>query len=993
MERHFIKDGGAERKGFSKRKPQPFRIAPLHVKESDGAAQRRRSLSALAAITTGEGPIELDGARKTVRQPATTSGVSSLISVLDEAVRCADTRRTSSDLATTSTPGVELASSVPASGTAFASVAQHLARFNARNTAEDVSKYCTSLISGALEQLQPGQAITGRLTAVALTVLKQLFGLVLRVDPYLKDLCATTQTLLELSLFANYAYAPPAEDGPGKPSFTFIGRLIDEGANEADINDALQHDCAETERRFIPYYTATANIGAKAEVLQNRLHHAVTVSNHRMKGIVLLQEIQRKRILGKALTGWKLQVRHDRMMRKLTSANLTFEEKLKNALKDVDKLHRELAHEKESKQAQTQLLANDLHATRKGYDSMVEVVARYRKSTDDFRDEQARVMQQELEALEGIIESYRLELTDLGSIALMEPLSHSDSLFEHYSRDLASKSFLSFDRLLSLISGKAVTGSSPTTTSALEQTVPAQQLVEEWAKSMTSMLPCGNRCVFSLSLSSESAQTNLGASLLALLHRMSPGHVPYNQVEKCFIARTKFQWEATQSYLNTMGLHSLAASIDSLADPPGWVNPKSLSEDLTSLLMGLLARFAGVDPGPVQFLPPSTVSDEFRTVWSKSMPGFPEGITMPQIPPASANPEEYEAMIKFIKGRLAARRTMQTKWASVHAAIRQRFSSETFSALRSALYSHEIAERLPPIPPLERRRAQALRVLPKKIAEHSALKDDARSRLRLETEVLGIYSCHLRRAFTFYSVNMKSGDKDSRMSLEEFLSVLSDAKLTPDPVSIATATKVFQQSATLPGTGGSAIKEKESLGPTEFVEALLRVAIGLDDDLLGAECEPGVVGRAQYVIVDHVIKQANGSATIDFKRQFYLPQVQQIVKGYEQVLARIYAHYAADDGTPTGPNDMSEKEFLRCCSDLKLVDSVCTHLALQQLYYKVPDGSRDDGTFQNLTLQDFTEVIGAIALFKNPTPQLSLQYKVRRFYESYLVNFNPPNKR
>eukprot|EP01064_Diplonema_japonicum_P001700 TRINITY_DN11129_c0_g1_i1.p1 TRINITY_DN11129_c0_g1~~TRINITY_DN11129_c0_g1_i1.p1 ORF type:complete len:771 (+),score=205.36 TRINITY_DN11129_c0_g1_i1:352-2664(+) len=175
-------------------------------------------------------------------------------------------------------------------------------------------------------------------------------------------------------------------------------------------------------------------------------------------------------------------------------------------------------------------------------------------------------------------------------------------------------------------------------------------------------------------------------------------------------------------------------------------------------------------------------------------------------------------------------------------------------------------------------------------------------------------------------------------------------------------------------------KDKDKSGkewylPAAYLEQLVRHAVSLPKGQgVVAKTEQFVetikMSNIMYVCCDEFMKNLNGDAT------------QAVLKQAKQVLSLLFNKYALDKG-----KGVTFKEFKKLADDAHVVDEICTHYAIQQLFLKMQSGTTLLVPLGEpcADLPTFTMLVCGIAVYKNPAPYVPFDIKVKHFLAAWLA--------
>ena len=207
--------------------------------------------------------------------------------------------------------------------------------------------------------------------------------------------------------------------------------------------------------------------------------------------------------------------------------------------------------------------------------------------------------------------------------------------------------------------------------------------------------------------------------------------------------------------------------------------------------------------------------------------------------------------------------------------------------------------------------------------------------------------------------------------------------------------------------GGWALDDGErELGPGEWVEALLYVAMlklrppdGRDDHhaiLPPDEC-------LRRLVEDVILPRAAQSNRDTFRGELAMDAVQKVFRKHRVVLARIFRIFATApavvEGHVPGQPALSGPGFLRMMRDARVVTTPADAkhdfpaASARKVFQDVQLGEDSAGSTEvggggeSMIYPEFLEALGAIAVYKNTNPYISLQDKLETFLSHAQTGF------
>ncbi|KAH9190520.1 hypothetical protein AeNC1_007510 [Aphanomyces euteiches] len=173
--------------------------------------------------------------------------------------------------------------------------------------------------------------------------------------------------------------------------------------------------------------------------------------------------------------------------------------------------------------------------------------------------------------------------------------------------------------------------------------------------------------------------------------------------------------------------------------------------------------------------------------------------------------------------------------------------------------------------------------------------------------------------------------------------------------------------------GGDRFGDVE-LSPTEFVEAVVRVAFHLHEKrpaVAFVDTVKELLDARLLPVAAAVERQSIGS----FKRQLRQQDVQAVLRAHDKRLKRAFAFHAS----MKGGKFMSLGEFEGWLKEQRLIDTVFPHTKIKQLFQAVQQDAADSDADLELIFAEFVEAIAAVAVFRNPNPYIPLATRLETF--------------
>lgn len=464
-----------------------------------------------------------------------------------------------------------------------------------------------------------------------------------------------------------------------------------------------------------------------------------------------------------------------------------------------------------------------------------------------------------------------------------------------------------------------------------------------WCENMVDIVPEGKRCVFG-----KVEDHSTIASYITVLYCMNPGGVPRAAVTSAFGSRPSVQSEALSAIAKDMDIHTATDVAQLFA---------AQQHEHILFLASAFARFCGVG-GQLPFLPSRDPKEALP--WTKL-----QGYLVAE--PEYSSAEEAERRQTFRIRELG--RTLSA-------------GAEVFASAAKFAVGAAAATRREPVDHNDVTRSFSTLVLP-----NNELSADEKA--SVEVGVLIPCASRLRQVFFFYAGGGFRVDLDLSMNVDEFTTLLCDARVIGTRLAESDIEPLFMRFAL---TG-----DTPALHPPQFVAALVYAATVVHT--ANEAPEWGKLTSSEKVrefIENYVLAFCSGVALDQFREVLRSKPVQDEFASSRAQLRKLFKCYAQTDNTASGEGtDLALKEFQRLCADAKVIDEVCTHAAVEQVFWKIPDplgasttsAARSSAMMRTKGLQygPFEEALFGLAWHKFPSPIVAPHQKLRRFIDSFLV--------
>ena len=279
--------------------------------------------------------------------------------------------------------------------------------------------------------------------------------------------------------------------------------------------------------------------------------------------------------MSKAFAAWRLHTKSERSVRLANAAAAVDKRKSVEQAKQVTQLSERMLTLEREHGATQDLLASDLHATSKTFDSMKLVAQRLRAENTALKDQLQQVCQTEVDSRQKQIELVQAEVERWKTMTSRELLlSPADNEFENFNR-----------QRLEYYTVQVLT----------------PKLLIQWAFDIVKPIQgVEMRVVFG-----DTAAKDAVPSYVLLLHTLSPGHVSFTDAVRAFASsESEVQCAALISAIDHMHLGPLLERWEFRA-----FDSKPPQQHILFLAI-LFARFCGV--GALEPLLPPTPADDRR---------------------------------------------------------------------------------------------------------------------------------------------------------------------------------------------------------------------------------------------------------------------------------------------------------------------------------------------------------------------------------------------
>eukprot|EP01065_Artemidia_motanka_P019300 TRINITY_DN22906_c1_g1_i1.p1 TRINITY_DN22906_c1_g1~~TRINITY_DN22906_c1_g1_i1.p1 ORF type:complete len:1257 (+),score=544.89 TRINITY_DN22906_c1_g1_i1:417-3773(+) len=286
-------------------------------------------------------------------------------------------------------------------------------------------------------------------------------------------------------------------------------------------------------------------------------------------------------------------------------------------------------------------------------------------------------------------------------------------------------------------------------------------------------------------------------------------------------------------------------------------------------------------------------------------------------------------------------------------------------------------------------------------------------------EVLAGFFEELRKIYKFYS---RLSPKSQEMTNQEFMRFVNDCNLVDKATPQAAFDVVFTRVNWADADDGAARRKVDSsqreLSPTEFVEALVRIAAQkytrvpsrvqdkekekekreeeepepapADDDdpflfagarrqsMADVQMSTSLADKVHYLLTREVVPRASASEVDDFKALVYSARIQDVVNDHQTALHRIFLHFSAGDKTSMHSATMNFKEFQQMIAEARLIGESLTKHDVAFIFSNAQSDDDNQGD-EEMVYREFVESLVAVAFFRNPNIMLPPAARLRDF--------------
>ncbi|OQR87377.1 hypothetical protein THRCLA_10466, partial [Thraustotheca clavata] len=235
---------------------------------------------------------------------------------------------------------------------------------------------------------------------------------------------------------------------------------------------------------------------------------------------------------------------------------------------------------------------------------------------------------------------------------------------------------------------------------------------------------------------------------------------------------------------------------------------------------------------------------------------------------------------------------------------------------------------------------------------------------------------NLQRIFEYYAAS-EVGDAGS-MSLDEFYHFLKDCKLISKSLSLAYVKKIFSSI-----NQGEDEDDSDPFNPdmeftaNEFIQALICVAERRFNTKSSSLCQ-----RVKRCLTDFVLTNACRASMDLFHSEMNAPACKAVFQNNQSTLEIIYRRYA-------GKSSLNVDGFMIFLQDYEFIPDSLTNSDVQNIFTKIQQNDDEtegfttgEGTHDSaleLTFTEFTEAVGAVALYDNPNMFVPIPERLEQF--------------
>eukprot|EP01006_Ploeotia_vitrea_P012300 TRINITY_DN3266_c0_g1_i1.p1 TRINITY_DN3266_c0_g1~~TRINITY_DN3266_c0_g1_i1.p1 ORF type:complete len:901 (-),score=83.88 TRINITY_DN3266_c0_g1_i1:104-2623(-) len=177
----------------------------------------------------------------------------------------------------------------------------------------------------------------------------------------------------------------------------------------------------------------------------------------------------------------------------------------------------------------------------------------------------------------------------------------------------------------------------------------------------------------------------------------------------------------------------------------------------------------------------------------------------------------------------------------------------------------------------------------------------------------------------------------------------------------------------------------DDMSPAEWMEALVHMTSPV---YTGPKYnEWTFVQKFESLVANEIVLKATKCRTDTFKRAIYDDRpVVLTLKSYNKYLMDIYNYYKKQDlssrtPNPSGSNPMNDlnlDEYLQMLDDASMFDQNFNRSQAKDIFVKIQEDL-------NMMFHEFAESCVAVAAFKNPSPFLALDQKIKQFMDIFFL--------
>jgi hypothetical protein len=250
---------------------------------------------------------------------------------------------------------------------------------------------------------------------------------------------------------------------------------------------------------------------------------------------------------------------------------------------------------------------------------------------------------------------------------------------------------------------------------------------------------------------------------------------------------------------------------------------------------------------------------------------------------------------------------------------------------------------------------------------------------------------------TIYKAYAGQGGGGVAIKQEQFIKLCKDCKIPDKKFTEHMLPIVFIRSNyEAPGADTSAKKMAAVLNPSEYVEAIVRLAFAKYE----GQSDP-LVRKVRRLVDHHILPHAQRSDVDNFRRSMKTEEMHLVLKKHEPNLMSTFKKYAQAELSHKAASatfgdvhkdTINYSEFSVFMKDKKLIDGALSNNHVLTIFNNVQSeaegASEDDLMALEMDYTEFCEAIVAIAAWKMPSPFMAFDQRVDTFLSMILFKDN-----